>query len=99
MPRQPRIMTDDEIAWVRKHLYIEPSTGRVLKYYPKTQEVKEMGFKNEEGYHIITVNRRPVPRAQLIWWEVTGIQPLSSLRRRNGDHGDDRIENLYLWGD
>ena len=81
---------------LKKLFFYCPVTGEFTRLIARGGKSANgnVGFINDSGYRVISINKRPYRAHRLAWLYTHGEFPLNEIDHINHDRADNRIENL-----
>jgi len=86
-------LTAEDILYIRKYLSYNPKTGALISTR-RSNEGIELGSFDLRGYRRLSINGRIFRAHRIIWFIMTGEEPLDIIDHVNGDGSDNRWSNL-----
>lgn len=81
---------------LREVLHYDPETG-IFTFRTGTRKGKVAGTVHDDrGYLKVAIDNRRYPLHRLAWLWMTGFHARSTIEHKNGDHGDNRWNNLRI---
>lgn len=87
------ILTAEDILYVRKYLSYNPTTGALISTR-RSNEGIELGSFDLQGYGRLVINGRQFKAHRVIWFIMTGVEPIETVDHINGNRSDNRWSNL-----